>query len=137
MVWSKHLSFPIGVGRGKDPARMGSATNRLWVLDGQSHWMQPLPPMLTKCYGASAVSTGNHLIVAGGLSDEDPLDIVQVYDGHEWMKAQPLPKACYFIKCALDKDKKWYLAGGVGQGRDVYHTSEAAPAFQKWSGHCN
>ena len=108
---------------GRDPARMGSATNRLWVLDGQSHWMQPLPPMLTKCYGASAVSTGNHLIVAGGLSDEDPLDIVQVYDGHEWMRAQPLPKACYFIKCTLDKDKKWYLAGGVGQGRDVYHTS--------------
>ena len=108
---------------GKDPTRMGSATNRLWVLDGQSHWTQPLPPMLTKCYGASAVSTGNHLIVAGGLSDEDPLDIVQVYNGHEWMRAQSLPKACYFIKCALDKDKKWYLAGGVGQGRDVYHTS--------------
>ena len=104
---------------GKDPARMGSATNRLWVLDGQSHWTQPLPPMLTKCYGASAVSTGNHLIVAGGLSDEDPLDIVQVYNGHEWMRAQPLPKACYFIKCALDKDKKWYLAAwwsGSGQG---------------------
>ena len=98
---------------------MGSATNRLWVLDGQSHWTQPLPPMLTKCYGASAVSTGNHLIVAGGLSDEDPLDIVQVYNGHEWMRAQPLPKACYFIKCALDKDKKWYLAAwwsGSGQG---------------------
>ena len=108
---------------GKDPTRMGSATNRLWVLDGQSHWTQPLPPMLTKCYGTSAVSTGNHLIVAGGLSDEDPLDIVQVYNGHEWMRAQSLPKACYFIKCALDKDKKWYLAGGVGQGRDVYHTS--------------
>ena len=108
---------------GKDPTRMGSATNRLWVLDGQSHWTQPLPRMLTKCYGASAVSTGNHLIVAGGLSDEDPLDIVQVYNGHEWMRAQSLPKACYFIKCALDKDKKWYLAGGVGQGRDVYHTS--------------
>ena len=108
---------------GKDPTRMGSATNRLWVLDGQSHWTQPLPPMLTKCYGASAVSTGNHLIVAGGLSDEDPLDIVQVYNGHEWMRAQSLPKACYFIKCALDKDKKWYLAGGVDQGTKVFYAS--------------
>ena len=108
---------------GKDPTRMGSATNRLWVLDGQSHWTQPLPPMLTKCYGASAISVGNHLIVAGGLSDEGPLDKVQVYDSHEWRRAQSLPKACYFIKCALDKDEKWYLAGGVGQGRDVYHTS--------------
>ena len=108
---------------GKDPTNLGCVTNWLWVLDEEHHWTQPLPPMPTKHCGASAVGVGDHLIVAGGLNDDlDPVDTVQIYDGHEWRMAQSLPKACYFMKSVLCKGN-WYLAGGVGQSRMVFHTS--------------
>ena len=65
----------------------GRATSQLWVLDEQHKWIQPLPPMTTKRYQASAVSVGVHLIVAGGCSDGgDALDEVVIYDGHQWRK---------------------------------------------------
>lgn len=108
---------------GKNPTNFGHSTNRLWVLDEEHHWTEPLPPMLTKNCGASALGVGNHLIVAGGLNDElGPLDVVQIYDGHEWRMAHSLPNACYFMKSAL-YEGNWYLAGGVGQSRMVFHTS--------------
>ena len=109
------------------------ATNQLLVLDEQHHWTQPLPPMTTKrCY-ASAVSVGDHLIVAGGcvssdfesldgVVDMDAQDVVEVYNGHQWRQVQSLPKACSSMKSTfLEGD--WYLAGGMGQGCKVYHTS--------------
>ena len=97
-------------------------TNELWVLDEQHHWTQPLLPMTTeRCY-ASALSAGNHLIVAGGCRDGSPLATVEVYDGHQWKQVQSLPKACYSMKSAL-LEGNWYLAGGMEQGWKVYHTS--------------
>ena len=102
----------------------GRATNQLWVLDKQHHRTQPLPPMKTKRYQASAVSMGDHLIVAGGCVDSDVglLDDVEVCDGNSWRYVQPLPKACSRMVSALF-DGEWYLVGGLGQGKKVYHTS--------------
>ena len=98
-------------------------TNQLWVLDEQQFWIQPFPPMKTRCCRASAVSVDHHLIVAGGLDDElDPLDVVQVYDGHHWWRVEPLPKAGYLMKSSLLKGI-WYLAGGDEQEREVFCTS--------------
>lgn len=65
-------------------------------------------------WGASAVSVGKHLIVAGGFGDLNSLDVVEVYDGHQWRRAHYLPRACYWMKSALHKGN-WYLAGGVDQ----------------------
>ena len=100
------------------------ATNQLWVLDEQNRWTQPLPPMTTKRYKASAVSLGNHLIVAGGQggSHACPLDEVEMYDGHQWKKVESLPRACTWMKSTLHEGK-WYLAGGKRQGNEVYQTS--------------
>ena len=77
---------------GRDPTT-GKISNQLWVMDEQQYWTQPLPPMTTKCSRASAVSVDHHLIVAGGLDDElDQLDVVQVYDGHQWKGSNLFPK---------------------------------------------
>ena len=101
----------------------GRGTNQLWVLD-KGKWTKPLPPMKTKRFQASAVSMDDHLIVAGGCvaSDVGLLDEVEVYDGNSWRYVQPLPKACSRMVSVLF-DGEWYLAGGLGQGRKVYHTS--------------
>ena len=39
--------------------------------------------MPTNHFGASIVSIGDHLIVAGGCGD-DLLNVVEVYNGHQW-----------------------------------------------------
>ena len=100
----------------------GNITNQLCVLDAeQQHWTKPLPPMPTSCYGTSAVNLGHHLLVAGGLNDMlEPLNLVQVYDGYYWRRAQDLSKADYFMKSSLLKET-WYLAGGSIQERSYLH----------------
>ena len=107
---------------GRD-ATTWKTTNELWVLDEECQWIQPLPAMTTKCYQASAVSVGDNLIVAGGCSSAgDPLDIVEVYNGHMWRQVQSLPRACSSMKSAV-LEGNWYLASRTRQGRKVYHTS--------------
>ena len=108
---------------GKHPVT-DEATNQLWVLDEQHHWNQPLPSMTTERYKVSAVSVGDHLIVAGGQGGSHvcPLDEVEMYDGHRWRKAQSLPRPCTWMKSTLHEGN-WYLAGGNGQGSGVYQTS--------------
>ena len=99
-------------------------TDELCVLDAdQQHWNQSLPSMPIECCQSSTVSTDHHLIVAGGLDDDlDPLDVVQVYDGHQWRRVEPLPKAGYLMKSNFLKGI-WYLAGGDEQEREVFCTS--------------
>ena len=108
---------------GADPDTL-EATNQLWVLNEQCHWTQPLPPMIIERYQASTVGLGDYLIVAGGCdgSNDGHLDVVEVYDGHQWMRAQSLPRACSWMKTTLHEEN-WYLAGGMGQGSEIYHTS--------------
>ena len=108
---------------GRDP-NTKEATNQLWVLDEQNRWTQPLPPMTKKLYKASAVSVGDHLIVAGGQGGSDvcPLDEVEMYNGHQWKKVESLPRECTWMKSTLH-ERNWYLAGGSGQGSEVYQTS--------------
>ena len=86
---------------GRDPITE-NITNQLWVLDEQWHWIQPLPPMTTGRSRATSVNVDHYIVVAGGLDDElDPLDVVEVYDGHQWKKAQSLPKAICSMKSGV------------------------------------
>ena len=94
-------------------------TNKLWALNEQQRWSQPFPPMQTNRFGASIVSIGDHLIVAGGCGD-DPLNTVEVYNGHQWKKGQPLPKPCYWVRSTLYKGN-FYLPGGMS--REIIFTS--------------
>ena len=109
----------------------GRATNQLWVLDKQHHRTQPLPPMKTKRYQASAVSMGDHLIVAGGCVDSDVglLDDVEVCDGNSWRYVQPLPKACSRMVSALF-DGEWYIpCWWIGAGQKGLPHLRGVPSY--------
>ena len=107
----------VGVGR------KGPATNKLWTLTEHDQWRETLPPMTTKCYSASAVEFADNIIVAGGKDDKGRnIDIVEVYNGHHWAKAQCLPKPCNDMKSTV-LNGHWYLMGGWGQGKEVYYAS--------------
>ena len=102
-------------------------TNELRVLQNdEEERTQLLPPMPTKRSNASAVGTGSHLAVAGGHGPVRhypiPLDTVEIFDGHEWITAESLPKPSYHMKSVL-QGSTWYLMGGERQGREVYYTS--------------
>ena len=101
----------------------GSVTNKLWALDRHHQWKEILPPMTVRRSWASAVEYSNNVIVAGGCDDQGRgIDIVEVYNGHHWTKAQSLPIACRQMNPAI-LNGHWYLAGGVGQGKEVYYAS--------------
>ena len=104
--------------------RGGPVTNKLWTLTEHDQWRETLPPMTTKQYSASAVEFADNIIVAGGRDDkEGSIDIVEVYNGHHWTKAQCLPKPNYDMKSTV-LNGHWYLMGGRWrQGKEVYYAS--------------
>lgn len=108
---------------GVEPA-FNAVMNKLWVLRGGEWDESAIPPMTTERFGSSSVSVGEHLIVAGGDKGgiDGRLDVVEVYDGHEWRTVQSLPQTCSQMKCVINEGL-WYLAGGVGQGTKVFYTS--------------
>ena len=97
-----------------------SVTNSVYLFEN-GEWCSSIPAMTVARSSASAVSSGQHLIVAGGYIDLDyeETDIVEVFDGHSWANAQPLPEACCDMKSVLYNDE-WYVCGGEGQGNEVY-----------------
>ena len=107
-----------------------NATDKIWALrdDGCIRtWEQPFPPMPQACWGASAVSSGDHLLIAGGVGSDHPLtplDSVQIYSASskKWVLSKPLPKCCYFMKSTL-LDGDWYLGGGRWQYSKIFHAS--------------
>ena len=108
---------------GVEPA-FNAVMNKLWVLDRGEWDESAIPPMTTERFGASSISVGEHLIVAGGDKGgiNGRLDVVEVYDGHAWRTVQSLPQTCSQMKSAVDEGL-WYLAGGVDQGTKVFYTS--------------
>ena len=102
------------------------ATNKLWILWDNGTWL-PFSEMKQACWGASAVSKGHHLIVAGGVEDHPkyPLQFIQIYNNStsEWTIMKSLPVGCYFLKTALHDNDTWYLGGGRWQNREVFYTS--------------
>ena len=102
----------------------GQVTNQLWVFEeGEQTWTQPLPPMSTSRKGASAVSYQDYLTVAGGSNSSNGLlNTVEVFDGQQWVAADPLPESCSFMT-STSHDGHYYLMGGDNQGTSVFYTS--------------
>ena len=76
---------------------------------------------------ASAVSSGNLIIVAGGETSPGSLpvsstDVVEVFNGHSWMMAQPLPVAWWGINLVL-VNCELYLSGAMALGREVFRAT--------------
>ena len=107
------------VGERKD----GPVTNKLWTLTGHNQWRETLPPMTTKRRHMLAVEFADDILVAGGVDDDRRnIDIIEVYNGHNWAEAQCLPKPCYDMKSTV-LNGHWYLMGGEGQEKEVYYAS--------------
>ena len=103
---------------GKEVAS-GSVTNSVRVFEN-GEWCPSIPAMTVARRGASAVSRGQHLIVAGGYSTVgDYTDIVEVFDGRSWSTAQSLPQGYVYMKSVVYNDV-WYVCGGTGLVREVY-----------------
>ena len=101
----------------------GPVTNKLWILTKNDQWRETLPPMTTKRWRASAVEFADNILVAGGVDHErGNIDIVEVYNGHHWAKAQRLPRPCCSMKSTV-LNGHWYLMGGEVQGKEVYYVS--------------
>jgi len=107
---------------------LNTIANKLWVLGDNQEWKDStIPAMPTERFGASAMSVGKHLIVAGGNNSDREwrdghLSVVEVYDGHEWRRIQSLPQSCSRMKSVVDEGF-WYLAGGIEQGKKVFYAS--------------
>ena len=107
----------VGEGSGRP------VTNKLWTLTEHDQWRETIPPMTTKRQSALAVEFADNILVAGGRDDTGrDIDIVEVYNGRHWAKAQCLPKPCHCMQSTV-LNGHWYQMGGVGQGKEVYYTS--------------
>ena len=82
----------VAVG-GRDPSTL-EATNTILTSTTGRQWEPSLPPMPTKRYATSSVSTTSPevLVVAGGRgSDRAGLNIVEVLMTGQWITIDPLP----------------------------------------------
>ena len=69
-------------------------TNQLFTSTTGRQWEPSLPPMSTKRFGTSSVSTRSPevLVVAGGRgSNHRELDVVEVLQEDKWLMVDPLP----------------------------------------------
>ena len=90
--------------------------NSLKLDAAHPEWLlKHYPPMPTKRHNATAVSTDNHVIVAGGWRDDKCLDVVEVMntDSLEWMKVASLPYPFTGVSLTVCRDKV-YMLGGWG-----------------------
>ena len=107
----------------------GKNTKKVWGWQ-EGKWRPSLPQMTVARCRASAVSSGNLIIVAGGDTSPHPsltlssTDVVELFNGHSWMRAQPLPVACWGMKIVL-LNGELYLGGGVGQGHVLRTTVQS------------
>ena len=89
--------------------------------------MERIPHMNTKRCATSVISVGYHLIVAGGYIASGMSDIVEVFEGHQWVYGTNLPVSSVEMKSVVH-DSVWYLMGGRNQKQTVFCTS--LKAFQ-------
>ena len=100
-------------------------TDLLFTSDTGLQWQPSLPPMPTKRYYTSSVSTRSPevLVVVGGRgSGSLELNVVEVLLGDQWYTADPLPAPC-LDKHSILHDGNLYFMGGKGQYGTVYTCS--------------
>ena len=89
------------------------------VNDRNRNWMEHFPPMPTKRSHTAAVTTEQHLIVAGGYNGKDELNTVEVMDIHTlvWSTAASLPHPYYDTSATICGDHIYMLGGYDKDGR--------------------
>uniref|UniRef100_UPI00398EE0BD kelch domain-containing protein 8B-like isoform X3 n=1 Tax=Pristiophorus japonicus TaxID=55135 RepID=UPI00398EE0BD len=81
----------------------------------RDHW-QPLPPMPTPQYAASAFLKGNKIYVLGGRQGKLPVTAFEALDleTKSWTKYPSIPSRRAFANCAMT-EKCFYSLGGLQQ----------------------
>ena len=107
----KGLVTAIGGNEG-DP--FSAATNKLMSLvdeGGHKVWHEKYPPMPSKRYSTTAVTTGDSLIVAGGRQEIEQLATVEVMNLEtlEWYWAKGLPNPLHHASSTVCGDKLYIL----------------------------
>ena len=108
----------------------GPLTDGVLTLHEESHqWeeVEGVPHMNTKRCATCVVSVGCYLIVAGGYIESGMSNIVEVFDGHQWVFGTNLPLVIVEMKGVVH-DGVWYLMGGRNQEQNVLCAS--LEAFQ-------
>ena len=91
------------------------ATNQLLTSTTGRQWEPSLPPMPTKRYRTSSVSTRSPevLVVAGGRgSSHEELDVVEVLQGDKWLMVDPLPAPAAWMHSTLHDGKICFMRRG-------------------------
>ena len=92
-----------------------AATNQLLTSTTGRQWKSSLPPMPTKRYWSSVVSTRSPkvLVVAGGLgSNHEDLDVIEVLQGNEWLVVDSLPVPAGEMISTLHDGKLCFMRRG-------------------------
>ena len=95
-------------------------TNKLLSLRGS--WSDVFPPMPTKRRGTTAVTSKQHLIVAGGTTgpyDSDKINEVEVMDTKTlvWSTVASLPHSYSFASATICGDHLYMLGGNDDKGK--------------------
>jgi len=105
-----------------------NVTGKVWVLDEKEHvWTEGIPPMPTARCDAAAMGIDEYLTVLGGSckgvsSFSGSINVVEIYDGHQWMKTDPLPVRCHNL-WSVYLDGFCFIMGGEGQHNSVFYAS--------------
>ena len=113
MSLTTYQSKFVAVG-GRDPFTF-KVTNTILTSTTGRQWEPSLPPMPTKRYYTSSVSTTSPevLVVAGGKrSDNEVLDIVEVLMAGKWITIDPLPIPAYEMVSTLHEGKLYFMTHG-------------------------
>lgn len=86
--------------------------------EGSSKWTVKFPPMPTKRCATSSVSTSGHLVVVGGIAEDENgyLDVVEVLDTSSmiWSTVCSFPMRVTFMSItSCDLTGRIYLLGGL------------------------
>ena len=120
--WYGSLAVIRGLLTAIGGGKLGDPDNKLLSMNSKAQmWVEHFPPMPTKRSHTAAVSTEQHLIVAGGVSDRSTLEIVEVMDFQTlaivWSTAASLPHPCSWASATICGDQQ-YILGGLGSPED-------------------
>ena len=115
MSFTTYQSMFVAVG-GHHPSTK-EPTDLLFTSDTGLQWQPSLPPMPTKRYYTSSVSTRSPevLVVAGGqISSGLELNVVELLLGDQWSTVDPLPALCFYMHSTLHDGNLYFVGGQAG-----------------------
>ena len=91
------------------------ATNTILISTTGQQWEPSLPPMPTKRYATSSVSTTSPevLVVTGGNgSNMEDIDVVEVLMTDQWITIDPLPTPASFMDSTVHEGNLYFMTHG-------------------------